>query len=706
MFSLKKIKRLESKKYSNSAPLKKRKVEIKFNESNEISKFDLNENSLIDSFEKENIYEKKIILLPEELYDIFKKKFNNIINGDLNHKERIKELSIIINEYDAAPEYIKKYINLIENEKNFMEEYRIFMNYLDYYDRIEINQKIIKKKMKCSDSFINILNNEKNFDLFKKVILLLYLKAEKFHEKELKVNLNLIKETKQEIDNIQKNKDSLNPSIPLLEGSEETIFFYLINVIKQQIFKKKNKINVFKKCLEFIYYFFYDIIDSKKGINEQEFFYYIINENLNKRFSINLKIYYCIIFTLSLHMILLNDDEINKKEINNYKNFYYENFSIKYNSLRFQSIKIYLDKEQKYEIKSQKKFVEKLIKNEPIFISNKYGTFEFNPNFYICSNLNFKETLDDIKIQLESKSNFSVYYYYYNNDNINIFPFDLKDDSFKEYYEKLLSSNLIDEIFNMNIDYQKYENPFKGERATKMINYLRNKTIRFPFIKNTIDGITEKILGIIALNSNCDIVELIPSNKTIIYNIEKTSSRIITILHEYIMHAIRFIIHSNNNQFLLSTPIKSFLNEETIFNQIDKNILQNYDGGDKLEGLIFGKKINSISFKMALKILTVKTWENKLENIKTIFLINKEETFNYKLYSKDNELLAKIFNVKLNEIKKIPKNNEVLKESYTKFRNGIDEKLDSHEILSVSFYLPERNTLGGCCPTNYYFKNN
>ena len=145
-----------------------------------------------------------------------------------------------------------------------MEEYRIFMNYLDYYDRIEINQKIIKKKMKCSDSFINILNNEKNFDLFKKVILLLYLKAEKFHEKELKVNLNLIKETKQEIDNIQKNKDSLNPSIPLLEGSEETIFFYLINGIKQQIFKKKNKINVFKKCLEFIYYFFMILSTQKK----------------------------------------------------------------------------------------------------------------------------------------------------------------------------------------------------------------------------------------------------------------------------------------------------------------------------------------------------------------------------------------------------------------------------------------------------------
>jgi len=180
----KKTKRNKSNSKLKSHPLKEKKNFSKNKEKqlkksiSKISDFILDYNNLKlvkkdEMVEKYN--KKKIIFLLNELHKKFISNWENIFNNkNLNVKNKINKLSIIIDQYDADPKYIFKYLNLIKKEKNFEDEYKTFMVYLNYEDRLKMNNDIINNKKNYNTNFINLLNNEKSYETLKKIILYNY----------------------------------------------------------------------------------------------------------------------------------------------------------------------------------------------------------------------------------------------------------------------------------------------------------------------------------------------------------------------------------------------------------------------------------------------------------------------------------------------------------------------------------------------------
>ena len=86
--------------------------------------------------------------------------------------------------------------------------------------------------------------------------------------------------------------------------------------------------------------------------------------------------------------------------------------------------------------------------------------------------------------------------------------------------------------------------------------------------------------------------------------------------------------------------IKKFLQTKKTF------ITGNYDGGDKVESILFGNKIKYIYTKGALFILNNNNYKKNLKNFKEKFMVmNKNkggDTLNLNAESSNNELIGEI----------------------------------------------------------------
>ena len=137
--------------------------------------------------------------------------------------------------------------------------------------------------------------------------------------------------------------------------------------------------------------------------------------------------------------------------------------------------------------------------------------------------------------------------------------------------------------------------------------------ITFPI--NKISGITFKKIGIIFINKIFKNMNNInESNKLIKFSINIGNKKV-TECHEILAHYMLTICYANERDTGLLTP------ENTFSHYIGNKAyyLSKYDGGDRLESIMFGNKIIYLTIQSALYILNENNWNNiSIDEFKTI----------------------------------------------------------------------------------------
>ena len=279
--------------------------------------------------------------------------------------------------------------------------------------------------------------------------------------------------------------------------------------------------------------------------------------------------------------------------------------------------------------------------------------FEFNPNEYILENILITENFPEFKAQFENDNNYSLYGHYKNN-------FLMKDEKLNNTYKdniiSMLKSKIIDEAFNEFRSYQQFKNPFKNINNKEFIEQIDKIKLYIFFPVKDISGLTFKIFGIICINTLFRNIENINTENKIVKLSINISNKKITECHEIIAHYMILICRANSKDVCLLTPDKTFLN----YYSNNNNYILIYDGGDRLESVLFGNKIIYLTIRSSLFILNEINWDkdsidlfrdefiklNKLEDI-NIFDISKENPIIKQLIdNKDFKIDSNIINVK------------------------------------------------------------
>ena len=232
---------------------------------------------------------------------------------------------------------------------------------------------------------------------------------------------------------------------------------------------------------------------------------------------------------------------------------------------------------------------------------------------------------------------------------------------FKNNIKEMLSSKTIEELFEQYINFNEFICPYFGKEKEKFISQTFDIIYYFPIPFQKIAGYTYKKFGLIFIN-NIDRFEKKVNNsdkKIINFNFFRTMNKIsflkIVHIHEIISHYSCVIIHSNDNDISISTPLKTFKNYELKSKFV--GLSSKYDGGDKSESILFGNKIKYIYTNGALFIINNNNFQNNLEKFKKAFTqinkFKKGDIFNLMDESKNNlivnELVKQYFNGKIVE---------------------------------------------------------
>ena len=95
----------------------------------------------------------------------------------------------------------------------------------------------------------------------------------------------------------------------------------------------------------------------------------------------------------------------------------------------------------------------------------------------------------------------------------------------------------------------------------------------------------------------------------------------ITECHEVIGHYISVICKANNPNLGFLTKNDTFIN----YDSDDENYKQEYDGGDKLETILFGNKILFLTIQSALFVLDEKNWNGtSIDGFRKKFIENNQ----------------------------------------------------------------------------------
>ena len=126
----------------------------------------------------------------------------------------------------------------------------------------------------------------------------------------------------------------------------------------------------------------------------------------------------------------------------------------------------------------------------------------------------------------------------------------------------------------------------------------------------------------------------------------------ITIIHAFIGHCLRNLINSNNRLFEgISTPHDSYIEEED-------NIKANkyIEGGDKLELLLYGQKVTTLTIGGNHFLFNLKNWDLSLKEFRQGFKKSNEQKDINVLkkelcYIRKNTLVKKLFkNINYNDV--------------------------------------------------------
>ena len=256
-------------------------------------------------------------------------------------------------------------------------------------------------------------------------------------------------------------------------------------------------------------------------------------------------------------------------------------------------------------------------------------------------------------------NNCSIYYKFPTNMKKNIILFD--DDFYdeiKKFLLKVYESKLFREIFYLTDEFKDFLYPFEGEDKDNIFTEMFEITKFYPFEFDNLQGYTNKILPRILISSiikDCSNIEKI---------IISFAKMINTLFHEQIKHYIKMLIHYNSLRLNLSVSLESEkpLNDENFekyFKVVQKkkeilNIIniskdeireiKESDGGDKMEILLYGQKLQQLYISGALNILDINSYNKNIKDHLKDFLEQNKACKEITL-DENNSLLKKLINL-------------------------------------------------------------
>ena len=214
-----------------------------------------------------------------------------------------------------------------------------------------------------------------------------------------------------------------------------------------------------------------------------------------------------------------------------------------------------------------------------------------------------------------------------NKDNFQQYEL-LKCEEIKKYYEKQFDEkklkNFLCKIFSSKVIKEAFEffygndvvYPFKDEDSVK--NYLDEYFELIVFKSDTVDAVTDKFTmetytfltpRIISLGLNDN--ENLKNNIKYITQSLLYSSLVSINLHELNHNFHNYYFFSKNGETSLKTPRKLLIDER--------------EGGNNMERILFGKILNNLNLKQALYILNENNYSKSLYQFQTDFLILNEK---------------------------------------------------------------------------------
>ena len=479
-----------------------------------------------------------------------------------------------------------------------------------------------------------------------------------------------------------KNNININDNIALNNNKNENT-----NLIKMDVENEEEedddeaKLLYFNDIIEFISDYLKIICDDEflEFFNVKNKYNFDDTNNFIGKYILNPEIdslyFHLLFFDLLITIYSLNgNSEYDKSMID----VFFEKKKKKFNKLK------QLNKYCKFMINNKVITFEDIeeIKNDNYVIvdlKDKNNSIIFNPYDYIFKNINSSKikNFQDIEKAFNNPKNFSLNKIFKNkilfNDK-NIF------EAFKENIKNMLTTKVINQLYNQFDNYKKYENPYIGEDKEKFIQQTFDIIFYIPIPFSNIAGFTYKQFGIIFLNSKENIKRNLNPNKYFLKKICNISFKKVVTIHEIIGHYCTTLVHGNDSKYDLITPDNTLIDygpkEEYEYNY---SLL---DGGERGESILFGNKIQNIFIKGALYILENKNFDNNLDVFRNNFVVKNnsknltEENFNVKVESNKN----KIISLMKDGIKDIDNLIEIKKSNYNfSFRKFSSEESDDDD---------------------------
>lgn len=709
--------------------------------------------------------EKTEIKIYQKLKDEAQEKFNALIKEKKDNIS-LSDLKKILNIYDIDPNinnfYLEKCLELCSDETNdkenesmeieeqieskqisinyFIENYLYYINSLTLKQKRKLNKEI-EKKTNLFKSIKGYLSNDSNikkiFDLFahitssKKDLKNLFeskyfVNIAQFHiplkygTNELKYSVFLSDMNSFLFENFSnpKKSHSNNNYLKKISKHDENIIKIITNQnnikeekikqdkseIKINITKDKDNLSddekqkIIKERNKFLQGFLNLIVEekAKNFFISKNLFNNDDSEKFKDNYILNNKISFPIYNLLFIDLIMycyLYYPEETKKYINQISKLFE---SDKKKTGTINKIKkiynIQINKNEKAE-NYLDEFIYKCINKE-----NSQESFEFNPNEYIMEDLIVNSDFYEFKQQFEEEKHFSLYKHYKNNS---LFQKNELNIEYKKNLFQTFTSNIMGIAFDEFRNFKQFKNPFQGENKQEFFDEINESKfyVYFPILK--ISGLTFKNIGIIFINKNFKNIDKGGNdNKLINYTINVANKKI-TECHEVVAHYMSVICKSNNQNLGFLTPNNTFIN----YDSDDENYKQEYDGGDKLETILFGNKIILLTIQLALFILDERNWAGtSINNFRENFIeynrLTKKEV--------DFSNQSKIIDLIIDNIEIIKPQNKIEIErnnSYILFRkskeikeidedniNNVDEDEEFTERFSITsnLFLPKK----------------
>lgn len=215
--------------------------------------------------------------------------------------------------------------------------------------------------------------------------------------------------------------------------------------------------------------------------------------------------------------------------------------------------------------------------------------YQFKVSDYYFSYCRVKKDVINIII---NNRNHSFSYYLENN---RILEDELLLNKYDNYYKKILNSQINKEYIRKLEGIDKYNFVFDEE---KFLDEIKVQYAMMPM--KELSGLTNKDFYTVYINNNLD-----KSEDVIL--LAQLGGRMVVKLHEIVNHIYRVIIHANDKDIPLDTPLKIYKDKKT---NSRKKLKDLNDAGDKYEVMLFGDKLNKFYFSAILFLFNEKNWNN------------------------------------------------------------------------------------------------